>query len=229
VTQPFPAHGDAVHGPRVRTYRSAQGLAVAAAVLAGLGAFIEVVDVPLAWLAGEQLEDAAARGVAPGKVMTAFDVMALPTFGVFVAAWVVSASWLSRVRTNAEVLNPRQRHKRSAGWAWFGWVVPVVSLWFPYQYVRDVRLATVTAERRHSRVVAWWWAALVVSQHVGLVGGLFVTPPGSNAVLSGLLAPVEGAAAVFAVVALVCWLRILRQVAEDQEAVAQGRAVATTA
>jgi hypothetical protein len=227
VTQPFPAPGHAAYGPATR-YQSAKGLAVAAAVLAGLGAFIEVVDVPLAWIAGEQLEDAAARGVPPGEVITAFDVMGLPTLGVYVAAWIVSALWLSRARTNAEVLNPRCHHKRSAGWAWFGWIVPVVSLWFPYQYVRDVRLATVTEERRHSPVVGWWWAAWLVSQHVGLAGGLVVTPPGSDADRFGLLAPVEGVAAVLAIVALVGWLRIIRQVTEDQDAVARGRPIATT-
>jgi hypothetical protein len=227
VTLPFPAHGQAAHGPPT-TYRSARGPAVAAAVLAGLGALIEVVDVPLAWFAGEQLEDAVARGVPPGEVVTAFDVMGLPTIGVFVAAWIVTALWLSRARTNAEVLNPRCGHKRSAGWAWFGWVVPVVSLWFPYQYVRDVRLATVTEDRRRSRVVAWWWAAWLVSQHIGLVGGLVVMPPGTDVTRFDLLAPVEGAAAVVAVAALVGWLRILHQVTEGQEAVARGGPAATT-
>jgi Domain of unknown function (DUF4328) len=215
-----------VYGPA--TYRSAKGLAVASAVLAGLGAFIEVVDVPLAWFAGEQFKQAAARGIPPSEVITAFDVMGLPTFGVFAAAWIVSALWLSRARTNAEVLNPRRGHKRSAGWAWFGWVVPVVSLWFPYQYVRDVRLATVTEERRYSSVVGWWWAAWLVSQHIGLAGGLVVMPPGSNADRFGLLGPIEGVAAVIAIVALVGWLRIIAQVTEDQDAVARGRPTATT-
>ena len=228
MTQPDPAHGLGAYAPPATTFQSAKGLAVAAAVLAGLGALIEVVDVPLAWLAGEQYQDAAARGIPLDEVVTAFDAMGLPTFGVFLAAWIVSALWLSRARTNAEVLNPRCKHKRSAGWAWFGWIVPVVSLWFPYQYVRDVRLATVTEERGYSSVVAWWWAAWLVSQHIGLVGGLVVVPPGSNAPRFGLLAPVEGVAAVVAVAALVGWLRIIRQVTEDQEAVAQGRPIATT-
>ncbi|MGH3314785.1 MAG: DUF4328 domain-containing protein [Nocardioidaceae bacterium] len=209
-------------------YQSAKGLAVAAAVLAGLGALIEVVDVPLAWFAGEQFEDAAARGIPPSEVITAFDVMGPPTFGVFAAAWIVSALWLSRARTNAEVLNPRCNRRRSAGWAWFGWIVPVVNLWFPYQYVRDVRLATVTEERRYSTVVGWWWAAWLASQHIGLVGGLVVMPPGADEARFGLLAPIEGVAAVLAVAALVGWLRIIRQVTEDQNAVAQGRPIATT-
>jgi len=209
--------------------QSAKGLAVAAVVLAGLGAFIEVVDVPLAWFAGEQLEDAAARGIPRSDVMTAFDVMGVPTLGVFVAAWIVSALWLSRARADAEVLNPRFRHKRSAGWAWFGWLVPVVNYWFPYQYVRDVRLATSTEERRCSTVVGWWWTTLLASQHIGLLGGLVVMPPGSNEARFGLLAPLEGAAALLAVAALVCWLRIIWLVTEDQEAVARGRRLATTA
>jgi Domain of unknown function (DUF4328) len=225
---PYPGHGYPAYAPPVRMYESAKGLAVAAAVLAGLGAFIEVVDVPLAWLAAEQFEDAAARGIPSSEVITAFDVMGLPTFGVYVAAWIVSALWLSRARTNSEVLNPRCRHKRSAGWAWFGWIVPVVGFWFPYQYVRDVRLATVTEERRYSSVVGWWWAMWLASQQIGLAGGLVVMPPGSDAPRFGLLAPIEGVAAVLAIAALVGWLRIIRQVTEDQNAVAQGRPIAST-
>jgi Domain of unknown function (DUF4328) len=228
VTQPFSAYGQAAYGRPARMYQSAKGLAVAAAVLAGLGTFIEVVDVPLAWLAAEQFKDAAARGIPPSEVITAFDVMGLPTFGVFVAAWIVSALWLSRARTNAEVLNPRCHHKRSPGWAWFGWIVPVVLLWFPYQYVRDVRLATVSERRRDSTVVGWWWAGWLASQHIGLVGGLVVMPPGSSVTMFGLLAPLEGVAAVLAIVALVGWLRIIREVTDDQAAVAQGRPIATT-
>ncbi|HWL98440.1 MAG TPA: DUF4328 domain-containing protein [Nocardioidaceae bacterium] len=227
MTQPFPAHGHAASDPAPRMYQSAKGLAVAASVLAGLGALIEVVDVPLAWFAAEQLEDAAARGTTPDQVVTPFDVMGLPTLGLFVAAWVVTSLWLSRARVNAEALNPGRRHKRSAGWAWFGWLVPVVSYWFPYQYVRDVRLATVAGERRRSTVVGWWWGTWLVSQHIGWIGGWIVMPAGSDTFRFGLLAPVEAAAAVVAVAALVCWLRIVRQITEDQAAVARGRPTTT--
>jgi len=227
MTQPFPAYGHAASGPPARTYQSAKGLAVAASVLAGLGALVEVVDVPLAWFAAGQLEDAAARGTAPDQVVTPFDVMGLPTLGLFVAAWVVTSLWLSRARVNADALNPGRRHKRSAGWAWLGWLVPVVSYWFPYQYVRDVRLATVAGERRHSTVVGWWWATWLVSQHIGWIGGWIVMPAGSDTFWFGLLAPVEAAAAVVAVAALVCWLRIVRQITEDQDAVARGRPTTT--
>jgi hypothetical protein len=229
MTQPIPAHGHAASGPPARAYKSAKGLAVAASVLAGLGALIEVVDVPLAWIAGEQLQDAAARGTTPDQVVTPFDVMGLPTLVLFVAAWIATSWWLSRARANAEVLNPGRRHRRSAGWAWFGWLVPVVSYWFPYQYVRDVRLATVAEERRYSTVVGWWWGTLLVSQHIGWIGGWIVMPAGSDTYRFSLLAPVEAAAAVAAVAALVCWLRIVRQITEDQDAVARGRPTDTTA
>ena len=227
MTQPFPAHGHAASGPPARMYRLAKGLAVAASVLAGLGALIEVVDVPLAWFVAEQLKDAAERGTTPDQVVTPFDVMGPPTLWLFVAAWVVTSLWLSRARVNAEALNPGRRHKRSAGWAWFGWLVPIVSYWFPYQYVRDVRLATVAGERRRSTVVGWWWAMWLVSQHIGWIGGWLVMPAGSETFGFSLLAPVEAAAAAVAVAALVCWLRIIRQITEDQDAVARGRPTTT--
>jgi Domain of unknown function (DUF4328) len=228
MTQPVPEPGPAASGPSASMYQSAMGLAGAAVVLAGLGAFIEVVDVPLAWFAGEQLKDAAARGIPPGEVVTAFHVMGVPTVGIFVAAWIVTSLWLSRARTNAEVLNPRCNHKRSAGWAWFGWLVPVVSFWFPYQYVRDVRLATVAEERKPSTLVAWWWAMWLASQYIGLIGGWVVMRAVPVEDQFSLIAPIEGVTAVLSAAALVFWLRIIRQVTEDQDAVAQGRPIATT-
>lgn len=226
---PYPGQGYPAYAPPARVFQSAKGLAVATSVLAALGAVIEVVDVPLAWIAGDQLKDAAARGVPADEVVTAFDLMSVPTYAVLVAAWIVTSLWLSRARTNAEVLNPRWRHKRSPGWAWFGWVVPVVLWWFPFQFVRDVRLATVTEERRYGTVVGWWWATWLASQHLGWIGG-WVVMLAAEPDLDGfsLIAPVEGVSAVFAVAALVCWLRILRQVSEDQDAVALGRPIATT-
>ena len=53
------------------------------------------------------------------------------------ASWITGAMWLHRARKNAEAFNPSFHHTRSAGWAWGGWICPIVNLWFPFQVVRD--------------------------------------------------------------------------------------------
>jgi hypothetical protein len=40
-------------------------------------------------------------------------------------------------------------------------VCPVVSLWFPFQIVRDVQAATNPHGRR-TALIGWWWAAFLV-------------------------------------------------------------------
>lgn len=47
-----------------------------------------------------------------------------------------------------------------APWVWFGWWVPIVAWWFPYQVVRDVWRASTPAHQRLP--VGWWWFSWLV-------------------------------------------------------------------
>jgi heme/copper-type cytochrome/quinol oxidase subunit 2 len=78
-----------------------------------------------------------------------------------VAGFVTGSMWLYRARRNAEVLAPQGRHTRSAGWAWGGWVTPVVALWFPFQVVRDVRAAL---SPRSAALIGFWWTLFLASE-----------------------------------------------------------------
>lgn len=82
-----------------------------------------------------------------------------------VAGFVTGSMWLHRARRNAEVLEPGARHVRRAGWAWGGWVTPVVALWFPFQVVRDVRRAL--SPLQSAALIGFWWALFLASE-VGL-------------------------------------------------------------
>jgi hypothetical protein len=55
---------------------------------------------------------------------------------LFSAGGPFGSLWLSRARENATLIAP-DRVRRSAIWAWLGWWVPVVGLWFPKQIVDD--------------------------------------------------------------------------------------------
>ena len=64
-------------------------------------------------------------------------------------------------------------HARRSGWAWGGWVTPVVALWFPFQVVRDVRQAVSP----HSTVGAHWVVVGPVPRHGGARVAI-AAPPG---------------------------------------------------
>jgi len=211
--------------PMFGQFRSAKGLATGVAALAGLVTLFEFVEAVMAWISGQQFQDAANEGVPPSEIFTPYDIMALPLLAVQVVVWIVTALWLTQARKNADALNPYARHARSPMWAWLGWVVPVVSLWFPYQFVRDVRLATVDERHRRGGIVGWWWAMWLVYLVTSQVGAQLVTNTDPNADLTAALGPAETVNAVVAVVALVLFLQVIRQITQDQETAAQGRPI----
>jgi hypothetical protein len=130
------------------------------------------------------------------------------------AGFVTGSMWLHRARRNADVLEPGSEHARRSGWAWGGWVTPVVALWFPFQVVRDVRQAVSP----HSTValIGWWWALFLATevlawQSLRLQGDALVQfQDGGTA--RGL--SIIGAAVMIA--ALAGWGQVLRAVTTEQ-------------
>lgn len=76
--------------------------------------------------------------------------------------------WLRRARINAEHRGWRQRRNRA--WAFWGWILPLVNLWIPFQMMGDIWRAGLPLHRR--RKIAWlpalWWSSWLLS---GLGGG----------------------------------------------------------
>ena len=71
--------------------------------------------------------------------------------------------WFRRARINAERHGYRQR--RARGWAIWGWIVPIVNLWFPFQIMGDIWRAGLPAQQRTK--TAWlpalWWTCWLLS------------------------------------------------------------------
>ena len=71
--------------------------------------------------------------------------------------------WFYRARINAE--RHRYRQRRARGWAFWGWIVPIVNLWFPFQIMGDIWRAGLPAGQR--RETAWlpalWWTCWLLS------------------------------------------------------------------
>ncbi|MFD2796140.1 DUF4328 domain-containing protein [Promicromonospora vindobonensis] len=196
--------------------RSAAGLGTAAVVLACVWAAVQVLKLALAPAAADALRDAAAAGNgAYDSALTGYDLAGVLFFAVQVAAYVVTCLWLYTSRSTAVAATPGLVHERSKVWTWLGWWVPIVSLWFPYQVVRDIRRATATGPVSG---IGGWWAAWLVFVTLSNTAGRMSsrTTAEATATAAEALVFVELLATVAMAVALVLWIRIVRGVSRYQ-------------
>jgi hypothetical protein len=136
-----------------------------------------------------------------------------------IAGWITASLWLFRARKNAELLAPGALFVRSPGWAWGGWVCPIVSLWFPFQVVRDTHRAV--ASSFVPSLVGWWWALFLFMS----VGGRIAGRAGANATAADA-SSIQATQIFFAVVmvaALALWGLVLRRVTLEQHDRLYGR------
>lgn len=77
--------------------------------------------------------------------------------GLIALTVIVFLKWFRRARINAEASGWHQRH--GPGWTFWGWLVPLVHLWIPFQMMADIWRASLPEDRR--RDTAWlpwlWW------------------------------------------------------------------------
>jgi len=119
--------------------------------------------------------------------------------------------WFYRARINAERHGYRQR--RARGWAFWGWIVPIVNLWFPFQIMGDIWRAGLPAELRGE--TAWlpalWWTCWLLS-------GLGIFGVGAMSVNSGsvphIAADTNAASLCFLAVAGAMLIAIIRTVSD---------------
>jgi hypothetical protein len=119
--------------------------------------------------------------------------------------------WFYRARINAERHGYPQR--RARGWAFWGWIVPIVNLWFPFQIMGDIWRAGLPAEQR--RETAWlpalWWTCWLLS-------GLGIFGAGAMSVNSGsvphITADTNAASLCFLAVAGAMLIAIIRTVSD---------------
>lgn len=208
-----PQYGSLPPGPVLAV---PSGLATASIVLACAWMAAQVLRVITAPEAARVMADAAAGGSTYlDAEFVAYDAVSLAGNPIIVAAYIVTCLWLYRSRTLAEAFQPHYHHQRGPIWAWLGWWVPVVSLWFPYQVVRDVRRATAP---RPVTGIGWWWATWLVffwfSRTADRVS--VRSTPEATEMASNVLVPYEVVATVGGVVALVLWIRIVRAITAAQ-------------
>jgi hypothetical protein len=189
-----------------RALRVPRGLAVAVVVLSSVYLAGQILATVLSFDAVKVYEAAGD----PNDVFTAYDAVAWLVSAVMLAALIVTCVWLSECRKFAMVVKPFYHHQRGAVWVWLGWVIPVVSLWFPYQVVRDLRRSTI---RNSSGIAAWWTGWVVASIYTYETNRLVLRGD-----YSALLYGYEIITTCALVIAFIGWLRIVHELTRAQRA-----------
>ncbi|GAB2501767.1 hypothetical protein GCM10027063_46440 [Promicromonospora xylanilytica] len=195
------------------------GLAHVVRAIAVVWCLLLIVDLVGVYRAPGAWADAASGG--PGWAQAEVALYASTAYlylPVQIAAFLVGSSWLYRSRQLADALSPSFRHKHPPYRAWLAWAFPVVNLWFPYQFVRDIRRATVGPVVTTAPVRLWWllWLVCLAADLATFVAAASAEV-GSDATLSVVPWLVTGSSAL-GVVGGVLWLRIVQEITSAQRA-----------
>ena len=196
--------------------RAPRGLAIASAILASGIALCQVGAGLTAPAAADAYARAAQNGQPTIDVLTAYDAFTILIFLPLIAAYIVTCIWLTKSRSLLEQRVRSSHHARSKVWVWLGWWVPIVSLWFPYQVVRDIRRGSLG--RPGAAILAGWWTCWLGYQIGSQVSGAMtgdteVSDPSTFDVLPWI----EAFNTALILIALVCWVGIIRQITRGQE------------
>lgn len=189
------------------------GLAAAVIALAGAWTGLQVLLMVLSFSAAEQFSRAEAIGVDLIEVFTAYDALGGLFLPIQIASFVVTCLWLQRSRAFAQHADPSSGHVRGPVWVWLGWVVPIVSFWFPFQVVRDIRRGATGVERGG---LGLWWASWLAA--VLLANQSALTAMGVGSRDPAMLPAVEVLATVATVGAFAWWVRIVQEITSAQRA-----------
>lgn len=190
-------------GPRAA---APTALAIATVALSVLFAAVTVIRSLTAWSAADDYREAYADGQRSIDVFTWYDGLSLLILPVMVAVYVVACLWLQEARKETDPA----RHTRRSAWVWFGWWVPIVSLWFPYQVVRDIRDGSGDAYRTG---LGLWWASWLITLSLGRVSSALVDDESTV----DALPTVETIEAIACVLACVLWCRIVLSITNGQK------------
>ena len=208
--------------------RPNQGLGTALLVLGALMLLGDILSAVTAPAAVHAFEAAAAEGRDPAQVITAYGAAALLYSLVLLPLWIVGSLWLSRARANAVLIAPDQI-RRSAVWAWLGWLVPVVFLWFPKQIVDDSwritsSVAAVGPRGRYRDTTLWWVLWIVYN----VVGNTYQNRVIIDAIMGddvpvnqGVVPALEIAVAVLGILAFAAWVPVVRGLSQAQTELAR--------
>ena len=125
-------------------------LAIAAVLMVGLVAVVDVVDSVVA---------------VQGKLVLEALVSLLKIVALLCAG-VVFVVWLWRARTNVEATAGVQTQRLGKGWGIGGWICPIVNFWYPYRYLSDVWQTSAPERQRGTGLLLAWWLTFLAGHLV---------------------------------------------------------------
>ncbi|GAA3798511.1 hypothetical protein GCM10022403_035370 [Streptomyces coacervatus] len=159
--------------PALRPVRAASLVAMVTLALAGAGWVARAVwHIRLA-MAGEPASGPPDQGGGNHRTLTSLEdsyhlVGTASGFAALVCG-IAFVVWLGRVRDNGgDLAGTRPRY--SALWVYFGWIVPIINLWFPRGIVADAYRSSAPGERLPRSLNVWWGLWLI-----GAFGGVGIT------------------------------------------------------
>ncbi|MEU7855990.1 DUF4328 domain-containing protein [Nonomuraea sp. NPDC049141] len=150
----------------LRPVRLLANLALGALALDCLtGLAVAVVDLREVALINRLISDPDA--VSEAEINTSDMIYATSGYvetAVYFVAGLAFLMWMFRVRANADVLEP-DGHRHRKHWLIFGWIAPILALWFPKQIIDDIWRASRRIDQppRSGVIIAWWTAWLLSS------------------------------------------------------------------
>jgi hypothetical protein len=215
-SQPFAAYpATQDNGEQIR-FRPAGGIGSAAAVLIVVVAILDVLGVVKVWNAYNLINDFVnSDGATSAEDMlnaaNSVDSFRLIALLATIVAGIVMLVWVSRVRNNAERFGGPGSQRLSRGWAVWGWICPVVDLWFPYRTMSDIYRASATRKPAKATIIAVWWLAFLVSTLINQIGTRIVeNDTGVSALRTDAL--LSTVSAVFTIIAAGLIVMIIRQI-----------------
>ncbi|MET9230505.1 DUF4328 domain-containing protein [Lentzea sp. NPDC003310] len=144
-------------------FRPVHGVGLAAVVLVGISAVLDVLVAALAWLTVDA-DQFTPLGAAVSLMLS---WCLLVAFVVTAATFIV---WLYQARVNADRITSPHQHRYSRAWLVGGWFVPIMNLFVPHAVVQDVWRASDPAnrlvplpERPQSGLITGWWICFLLS------------------------------------------------------------------
>jgi Domain of unknown function (DUF4328) len=201
------------------TFERSAGLMSAVVVIAAVWTAIQwfmVIAAPSAVRTYEPYQYSFVDRSAAADIITGYDLWGMLYLVVSLIAFVLTGIWLARARRNADRIAPAEQ-RRDKMWVWLGWLVPIVSLWFPKQVVDDVWHSTVQNPGQPN--TGWWWGSWIAT---GLFGGLasaaFTFTGQPRGYILEHLVLLEFLTALAMTIALAGWIRVVRTISRAQDA-----------
>lgn len=148
-----------VQEPRPRRYRSARGPArvavwlLAVAIVANVA--VLVLDVISVGLLSGALDDPRGAIDQIEQRDSLATLAVIVYWATLVPAGIAFMVWMTRAYGNVQALAPDVR-RHWVGWAWLGWIIPILNFFRPKQIVNDLWRASSPYFSPPGWVLGWW-------------------------------------------------------------------------